>query len=118
MFIDPSQIQDVYLHVAPVDFRKGLTGLGVFIRHQFGNTMTGKNIFAFCNRARDKVRTIYWDDTGFAMWHKVLETDKFKWPNRREVEIKVSVSELRYLLSGVNIDQFKPHKKSNPKAFF
>jgi len=118
VFIDINQVRNVFIHVAPVDFRKGLIGLGVYIQHEFGNEKEGKNLYAFCNRTRDKVRIIYWDDTGFAMWHKVLENDKFRWPKRIEEELKVTASDLKYLLSGIRIDHFIPHKISDPKAFF
>lgn len=118
MFLDPSQIKDVYIHIKPVDFRKGIYGLGAHVKHQFGDSISGKNLFVFCNRIKDKVRIIYWDDTGFALWHKVLESDKFKWPKRNVPEIVVSQKELRYLLSGINIDLQKPHKNKPPKSLY
>ena len=118
MFIDPKEVNFIYLHIEAVDFRKGIHCLAAFVNHQFGDDITGKNLFVFSNRSRDRVRVLYWDDTGFALWYKILECDRFKWPKRTEGEIKISTSDLKYLLSGLNIDEQIPHKKQSAKQLY
>jgi len=118
MFIDQKKINSVYLHIEPVDFRKGIRCLAAFVNHHFGNSMTGKNLFVFTNRYRDRVRILYWDDTGFALWYKILESDRFKWPKKTTGEITISVRQLKYLLSGVCIDEQMPHEKQDPKQLY
>lgn len=112
MFIHESQIKAVYIHVGPVDFRKGINGLGCEVSQSFGDGVNGKNLFVFTNRKRDRIRILYWDDTGYALWHKVLEEDKFQWPIRsKEETIEVTSAQLTWLLSGLRIDAGTAHKK-------
>lgn len=76
----------------------------------------GKNVFntaalfVFTNRDKSRIRILYWDKTGFALWMKRLEKDRFPWPKKftsREVQIRAN--ELEWLLDGVNIWTIKPH---------
>ncbi|MBS9834889.1 IS66 family insertion sequence element accessory protein TnpB [Vibrio alginolyticus] len=36
-------------------------------------------MFLFTNKQRDKIKVLYWDKTGFALWYKRLEKAKYKW---------------------------------------
>lgn len=118
MFIEPREIKEIYLHLEFVDFRKGIIGLCSHISEEFGDSVKGKNLFVFCNRSRDKLRVLYWDDTGYALWHKALESDKFKWPKNLGERFIVSIEQLKWLLCGLSIEEVKPHKKRLAKAFF
>ena len=76
MFVEPGQI---YLHCGHVDFRKSINGLLVIIEHELTLSPFTDAMFIFCNRNQDKLKIVYWDKTGFAMWYKVLQKDRFKW---------------------------------------
>jgi transposase len=44
---------------------------------------------------------LYWDKTGFALWQKRLEKQKFKWPSKiNETEFALTIEQLSWLLSG------------------
>jgi transposase len=56
-------------------------------------------MFIFCNRNQDKLKIVYWDKTGFAMWYKVLQKDRFKWPKLANMQhIQLSEQQLQWLL--------------------
>lgn len=101
MFVEPD---DIYLHVSPIDFRKSINGLLAIVEGELKmNAFTGA-LFLFCNKKRDKLKCLYWDKTGFAMWYKRLEKHKFKWPNEIELNhMHLSEQQLQWLLSGFDV---------------
>ena len=34
---------------------------------------------------RRNIKVVYWDKTGFAMWTKILEKEKFPWPKNNQL---------------------------------
>lgn len=65
--------------------------------------LTG-SVFVFCNKNRDKLKVLYWDKTGFALWYKRLEKDKFKWPTKLSGQSMVlSEPQLHWLLNGFDV---------------
>lgn len=79
MFVDVSA---VYLHRAPVDFRKSINGLSVIVESEMSLSPLSGALFVFCNKKQDKLKVLYWDNSGFALWYKRLEREKFKCPRR------------------------------------
>lgn len=101
MFVEPPAI---YLHREFVDFRKAINGLVVIVEQQMQiSTFTGA-IFIFCNKSRDKLKILYWDKTGFALWQKRLDKAKFKWPRAiKSSQMILSEQQLNSLLGGFDI---------------
>jgi len=101
----------IYLHRAPVDFRKSINGLSVIVEEGMGLSPLGIGIFVFCNRRRDKLKVLYWDQTGFALWYKRLEKDKFKWPQKTDEDtLQLNEEQWDWLLRGLNFLEIKPHQ--------
>ena len=73
-------VPSVYLHRDFVDFRKSINGLAGIVEAELELPVMNGALFVFCNKGRDKLKILYWDKTGFALWYKGLEKDKFKWP--------------------------------------
>lgn len=98
-----------YLKPGTTDMRKALNGLSVIIQNEMNRDIFEKSLFLFCNRQRKLLKVVYWDDTGFCLWQKRLEKERFPWPETEEKASEISHDELLLLLKG--IDLFKVHKK-------
>jgi transposase len=75
-----NDVPEVFLYRNFVDFRKSINGLVVIVEQQMALSPLTGSVFVFCNKSRDKIKVLYWDKTGFALWYKRLEKDRFKWP--------------------------------------
>ena len=101
----------IYLHRDPVDFRKSINGLSVIMEEAMGLSPFDAGLFVFCNRRRDKLKVLYWDTTGFALWYKRLEKDKFKWPRKINAStVSLTHEQWDWLLRGLNFLDIKPHQ--------
>jgi transposase len=108
MFGDPVA---VYLHREPIDFRVGIDGLASRVENEMALSPFSGALFLFTNRARDRVKALYWDQTGFALWMKRLEEARFMWPKRlADPVIELTHDQLHWLLAGYDITAMKPHK--------
>lgn len=98
------QVSEVYLHQAFVDFRKPINGLAAIVESELELSAMSGTVFVFCNKGRDKLKILYWDRTGFALWYKRLEQDKFKWLTKLKAPtLSLSEQQLHWLLSGYDV---------------
>jgi transposase len=108
---------EVYLYRDIVDFRKSIDGLaGIVAEGMKRDTFSGA-LFVFCARSRDKIKALYWDRSGYALWYKRLEEEKFAWPRKAEEGvIPISGEKLKLLLDGINIWAMRPHRALSYKS--
>jgi len=99
----------VYLAVGPTDMRKSFNGLSLLITENFDLDPFSGDLFAFCNRRRDIIKILYWNNSGFCIWHTRLERDRFHWPNSELEVIDIDAKQMSWLLDGLEID--KAHRK-------
>jgi len=101
MFIKPD---NVFLYRDVVDFRKSIDGLVAIVEAELKRDVYSGALFLFCNKAKDKLKLVYWDKTGFALWYKRLEKQKFKWPSKLDdAEFELTAQQLTWLLSGYDV---------------
>lgn len=77
-----NDVPEVFLYSDFVDFRSSINGLSLFVEQKMQVSPLTGSVFVFCNKGRDKLKVLYWDKTGFSLWYKRLEKDKFKWPTK------------------------------------
>lgn len=72
----------IYLHAAPVDARKSFDGLFGLVKNELGLDLRNGGLFMFLNKRRNRVKLMYWDSDGIAIWMKRLERGCFQRPLR------------------------------------
>ncbi len=101
---------EVYLCCDIVDMRKSINGLSILVEQALGLDLFAEKLFVFCNRKRDKVKILYWERSGFVLWYKRLEKDRFPWPDERaDAVVTITGRELNWLLDGIDLFRLKPH---------
>lgn len=102
----------IYLATTPVDFRKQAHGLSLIVENTLGHSgLNDKVLFVFTNKRKTAIKILYWDLTGYALWWKTLEKDRFRWPSDPSECKKLETKELRWLLEGVDLKKLSRHKK-------
>ena len=101
----------VYLHRAPVDFRKQINGLVVLVSESMALDPFEPALYVFTNGARNRVKVLYWDAQGFCLWLKRLEKYRFVWPLQHDLNvIEMTGEELNWLIGGYDVFRFTPHE--------
>jgi transposase len=109
---DISSFNKILIGVRPIDFRKQANGLSNIVKETLeSHPLDSKSLFVFINRKRTSIRMLYWDLTGYAVWSKKLEKDKFKWPKKAGgSKLALSTRELKWLLQGIDLERLKMHE--------
>ena len=108
MILDISKLK-IYVKPGPTDFRKQINGLSIIVQQEMVLDPLNSNLYIFCNRNRNRLKILYWDKTGFALWLKRLERGKFPWPRTQEEALEIDIEKMKMLLSG--IDFWNAHKE-------
>lgn len=82
--------------------RKSIDGLAALVVSVFRADPLCGQWFVFLSRRRDRVKILYWDRHGFALWYKRLERGRYA-PIASLAEHGVSASELSLWLEGVDL---------------
>lgn len=98
----PSSVR-IFLAAEPADMRRGFDGLASLAAGQLGQDPLSGHLFVFRNRRGDRLKVLYWDRDGLAIWAKRLERGVFRFPNPREGRVEVSAAELAAILEGINL---------------
>jgi transposase len=107
----------VYLCTMPQDLRRSFDGLAMLAEHVLQASPFTGHLFVFRNKHGEKVKVLYWDRDGFAIWYKRLEKGRFRFPERVGARLEMSATDLAILLEGIDLTTVKrPVRYVRPEA--
>ena len=103
----------IYLCTSPTDMRKGFDTLAALVKEFLGRDPLSGHLFLFVGRAKDRLKILYWDADGFALWYKRLEEGTFRLPRADTIHasVELKASELAMLLEGIDLRSIKRSKR-------
>lgn len=75
-----SNVEKVYLYPKSLDFRKSIDGLTALVELDIKVAVFDPVVFVFLNKARNRIKVLYWERNCFCLWLKRLEAERFKPP--------------------------------------
>jgi len=89
----------IFLCNAATDLRKGFEGLSALVESSIQEPLINNAYFIFINRTRDRMKVLYLDIDGLAIWYKRLEKGRF--PKRDTTQTALERREFLMLLEGI-----------------
>lgn len=106
----------LFVATQPVDGRKGADSL-VIVRDVFQQDPLGGHLFVFFAKRRDRVRIVYWDRNGIAMWTKRLGRGRFRPPfcdDGKPVPHAIEAAELALIIEGIDLTNARRRPRWQP----
>jgi transposase len=98
------------LCLLPTDMRKSFDSLAGLVDQQLGQDPLAGDLFVFRSRRGDRLKLLYWDTDGLAIWYKRLEEGTFVFPTVDPQRVRVGQqglvirpAELAMLLDGIDV---------------
>lgn len=103
----------IFLHARPTDMRKSFDGLCGLVRNVLQADPLDGSLFLFVNRRGDRLKMLWWDCDGLALFYKRLESGTFEMlrPDGDTAAVELDATELAMLLSGIDFDSVKRRKR-------
>jgi transposase len=104
---------EIYLCIKPTDMRKNFDGLFALAVEQLDLDPFSGGLFVFVNRRRDRMKLLYWDVDGLAVWAKRLESGTFQMPSIavNAQSVALTDTELMLLLRGIDLKSVRQLKR-------
>ena len=102
-----------FMYREPTDMRKSFDGLSGLVQGQLKRNPTSGEVFIFVNRRHNKVKLLRWEQGGFILYYKRLESGTFELPgfNNGAVSCQMSLTNLMLMIEGISIEKYKKKKR-------
>lgn len=101
----------VFLCLEPMDMRRSFDGLAAAAEQVMRQDPLSGHLFVFRGKRGDRVKILYWDRDGYALWYKRLEAGVVKFPDGASASREVSAAELACILEGLDFSQARRRKR-------
>lgn len=102
----PPQMR-VFLYRQPTDMRKSFHGLVALTESELKQDPLSGSLFVFFNRRRDRIKILYWGETGFCIWYQQLQRGTYQLPDPESLDghhtLQVTRSQLSLILDGIDL---------------
>ena len=107
----------IYLYNLPVDMRRSFDGLMAIVQAEFEQDILQGDLFLFINKRRDRIKILWWDDDGLAIFMKRLEQGTFERPSSasHDKHLEMDRTALSLLLSGIELKSVKRRRRYRAK---
>ena len=101
----------IFVCLEAADMRRSFDGLSAMVEQVIERDPLSGHLFVFRNRRGDRVKILWWDKDGLALWYKRLERGVFRFPQRAGAQAELSAAELMLLLEGIEVTGMKRRKR-------
>ena len=115
----PSQIR-VFLYRHATDMRKSFNGLLALTESKIQQDPLSGSLFVFVNRRRDRIKILYWGQTGFCIWYQQLQQGTYQLPTHdtlgEQDSIEVTRAQLSLILDGIDLSSVRQRRRFQLKS--
>lgn len=103
----------IYLYANAVDMRRSFNGLHAIVQAEFDRDIRCGDLFVFLNRRCDRMKAIWWDVDGLAIFMKRLESGTYQRPTASDdgQHLLIDRTQLALLLSGIELSSVRRRKR-------
>jgi len=102
----------ILLCLTPTDMRRSFDGLAYMVESVCRADPFSGHLFVFANKRRDRVKLLYWDRDGYAIWYKRLEEGCFRLPQAGpDGVVEMCNDDLWAMLSGIDLSSVKRSRR-------
>jgi transposase len=112
------QVRQYYLYRAHTDMRKGMDSLSGLVRSELKRSPLTGDLFIFLNRRKTQIKMLHWQEDGFAIFYKRLESGTYELPgiNDSTNHLELSPEQLLFILQGVVLKSIKKKPRYAQRA--
>jgi transposase len=101
----------IFLATSPADMRRGFDGLAALTTSVLAQDPLSGHLFVFRNRRGDRLKILYWDRDGLAIWAKRLERGVFRFPTPQGNRVEVTPAEMAAILEGIDLSSARRQRR-------